>query len=531
MSVYAAAERVASFARRRLDEACLPGLALVLTDRTDTLHQSGHGVSDRGSCAPVSPQTLFEIGSISKGFTAAAVLRQAEERRIDLFAPIQSLLPWFDVPAGGTAITAHHLLTHTAGLPSGNDIGPNSRAGCAAMRERETVTPPGVRYHYSNLGYEVLGYLLEDLLGEEFGVLLDRLVLTPLGMRQSAATITHAVRPRMAVGHVPKFDDRPRPRGNPLVPAPWHETASACGSVAASAEEMALWMRSLLNRGAGLLSTRSFAQMSRAHVRIRDGEDYGYGLRRRQMRDRLILGHSGGMVGFHSDMALDLEAGLGAAVLVNASARCGWIASDITGFALEALRAAACRSEPPPEPLPLDEPATRDAACFEGTYHAVNETLVVEADGAGLQLRRGNGRWRLLRRGDGEFCVDDPRVVHPLKFQRIGGAVVSLTLGPLRASRNLSGPAGTVPTQWRSAEGHYRSFTPWDTNFRVFARGEELVVTAPPCCGGETVLVPEGPGLFRLGEGSPEWLRFDTVIGGMAQRALLSGVPYTRVAR
>lgn len=113
----------------------------------------------------------------------------------------------------------------------------------------------------------------------------------------------------------------------------------------------------------------------------------------------------------------------------------------------------------------------------------------------------------------------------------LGGSVVSLTLGPLRASRNLSGPAGTVPTEWRSAEGHYRSFTPWDTNFRVFARGEELVVTAPPCCGGETVLVPEGPGLFRLGEGSPEWLRFDTVIGGMAQRALLSGVPYTRVAR
>src|SRR4051812_27015214 len=95
-----------------------PGLALAVTDRERTVLVRTYGLANVGSGVPVEPETLFEIGSIGKSFTAVLALQFADEGRLDLAAPVERYLPWFRVPqpSGSGAITVAHLLSHTGGI-------------------------------------------------------------------------------------------------------------------------------------------------------------------------------------------------------------------------------------------------------------------------------------------------------------------------------------------------------------------------------------------------------------------------------
>ncbi len=193
-------ERLDRFVEQRLAQAGTPGLALALTDRDRVLSVRCYGVTDLAAGTPVTPETLFEIGSIGKSFTGVVVQQLREEGLLELDAPVTDYLPWFEVRSAFGPITLGHLLSHTAGIITGADVTSDSRWDAWALRQTEVGAPPGERFHYSNVGYRVIGHLLEEVLGRSYPGIVAGRVLGPLGMKASVPAITNEIRRYLATG-------------------------------------------------------------------------------------------------------------------------------------------------------------------------------------------------------------------------------------------------------------------------------------------------------------------------------------------
>src|SRR5215217_2532623 len=124
----AAFARLDAFAEERRRAFNTPGLALAMTDRSGLLHAAGFGFADIALRTPVTPETVFAIGSMGKAFTAIALLREHEGGRLDLDAPVTRYLPWVRAGSEYDPITIHHLLTHTGGLIASSDATPDARS-------------------------------------------------------------------------------------------------------------------------------------------------------------------------------------------------------------------------------------------------------------------------------------------------------------------------------------------------------------------------------------------------------------------
>ncbi len=528
-----------SFIDREMRAHKTPGLIVALTDRERALHISAHGLADVAAGVPVTPETLFEIGSISKSFTAIALLQLVQAGGVDLQAPVTRYLPWFHVPSQHEPIALHHLLSHTAGLINGSEASAEARFEVWALRETETGSRPGSRFYYSNVGYKVVGLVLEALLGRSYGEIIQERILRPLGMTSTEPTITHKTRPRLAVGYTTLYDDRPPHPSQRLVPATWLETGTADGSIAATAADMALYLRMLMNRGQGsggrVLSEDGFRLMTQRVIEIPEKErelgmgksHYGYGLDISEDRDHTLIGHTGGMVGYQAAILADLTDGLGVVVLSNGPGEFAQIAS----YALLLLRAAHHGEALPPAPPPPETTRCENAGDYAGTFSAGDRSFTLAPAGEGLIMGWCGERIVLEQRGEDRFYVPHPGMDRfLLQFRRADGQVVEAFHGPdWYVSGHYRGPTGFEhPAEWAAYPGHYRSHNPWYSNFRVALRKGELVLIEP--WGYEKALVQRGDGLFQVGDDacSPERLRFDTLLDGRAVRANLSGCDYYR---
>lgn len=534
MTIHQAAfTRLDRFIEQRIRRHHAPGIVLAITDGEKTIHTATYGSANVDRKAAITPFTLFEIGSISKSFAALALLQLQEAGEIDLHQPVQRYLPWFHVPSAHEPITLHHLLSHTAGIISGTDFTTQASYEVWALRETEATAPPGTWFHYSNVGYKVLGLVLERVVGKSYGEIIQERILHPLRMHNTVSVITHDIRSRTAVGYEPLYDDRPPHPTHPLEPATWLETGTADGSIASTAADMAAYVRMLLNRGQGpagsLVSQRSFDRMTQ-HV-VRSDEDhgafYGYGLTIDERDGRTIVGHEGGMVGYYAAMRADLDAGLGAIVLTNGPGE----PDEIARFALAVTRAARGGRDLPPLPPPPDPTHIEEAEAYAGIYRSAGRVFGLAAEGGQLMMSYRDDRIPLERRGRDAFYVphvDFSRFL--LRFGRQGEAVVEVLHGPdWYPHARYAGPQDFVhPPAWTAYTGHYRSHNPWLTNFRVVLRKGELLLIEPQ--GDEEPLQPLEDGHFRVGADprSPERIRFDTPIDGRTARATLSGCPYYR---
>jgi CubicO group peptidase (beta-lactamase class C family) len=377
-----------AYAARVLDTGVASALAVAVTDRQATIGVCTHGAADEGC--------LWQIGSISKSFTAVLALQLAEQGRLDLHAPVTSHLPWFSVRSAFGPITTHHLLTHSAGIIQGAEISTASTYDVIALRDSHTPYAPGEHFWYSNVGYRTVGLVLEAVTGETYPDLLQRRIFDRLGMRDSFPVIVHDLRRRMPQGMVAFNDDRPWRPEHGLAPATWLEAAEADGSICCTIEDLAVWLRAVWNEDERLLSAGSFARMkSKLVIDDQDGGHYGYGL---VVADD-GFGHSGGMVGFHAHLWADVSSGLGSVAAV----------SGIGGPQALCLGALAiARGGQPPDPAPqLAEPMADDGSCpaqwrpFLGHYRAHNVWLT---------------NFRVVGRDDGLVfgfdCYDSER--HPL---------------------------------------------------------------------------------------------------------------------
>ncbi len=255
-----------------------PGLSMALTDRDLVLSENSHGLADLAAARPVVASTLFEIGSISKGFTCALLLQARDEGLLDLDRPVTTYLPWFQVRSRFAPITIRHLMTHTAAIMSDLGSGADAAFDVWSLRDTDATAAPGSWFHYSNVGYKALGMVLQAVYQRPYQDILSERLLRPLGMTEAESAITHQTRRRLAVGYEPFYDDRPSRREDGLVPATWLETATADGSIAATARDMTAWLRLLMCGGIGpdgaqLIETRSVHEMLTPAI---DAEERGH---------------------------------------------------------------------------------------------------------------------------------------------------------------------------------------------------------------------------------------------------------------
>ena len=539
---------LAEYLERWLSGAPAAGLSISVTDRRQTLFTAGVGYADLAARSPALPETTFQIGSIGKSMTALALLQLVQAGRLDINAPISTHLPWLALPSRYGPITLRHLLSHTAGLPAGTDFAPAARYEGYALRNTEAAWEPGSRYHYSNTGYKLLGWLLEDVTGLDYGSATRQRVLEPLGMRSSEPVISHRAWHGMATGYVDLHDDRPRRLNDTLIPANWSEYAVGDGSQVSTAGDMASFARLFLNGGRGdagpIVSPAMYRQMTTPVIempgRWGDQHEYGYGfgmiIHRADGHD--FIGHGGSTVGFRSIMITDQTDGLGVVILCNGAG------GDLYPAARYALRLAAAIRDGNPIP---EAPTFTDATHVESADRYAGQ-FVDQASGAALSVTARDGRLLLHHRdrpaitlehiAGNTFCVPDDRFdPFPLRFrvpQDAGDddAMGEMHHGPVVYIRDGAAPlAATVPhpAEWAAFPGHYRSHAPYLTSFRIILRRGRLYIAWPN--GGEEPLTPRAgdseasPRFYvgPVGEPSAEWIRFDTVVGNRALRVRWAG--------
>ncbi|MGI9069954.1 MAG: serine hydrolase domain-containing protein [Bryobacteraceae bacterium] len=517
-----------------------PGLTLALANTEGKVRTTAFGFSDLEMKVPVSPDLLFEIGSISKSFVALTLLQLREEGKLDLERPILEYLPWLPIEANYGAITVHHLLTHSSGLPDALILflaNPQAR--------HVQAFKPGEHFHYCNAGFTILGYLIEKLDGRPWSEAVRRRIFEPLGMTSSAPIIANENRKRTAKSYVPFYDDLTYVRQGALARAGNLVFDDAAGSVVSTPGDMALYLQMLLRKGQGpgkrLVSEESFALFSKPYIKAKEFSptaSYGYGIAIDQLDGHTILRHTGGMASFMSAMHVDLDAGVAAFASINAGQ--GYRPNPVTQFAVQLMGAQAERKPLPKAHEVPDPMIVRNAGDYAGTYVSPNgREVVVIAEGDRLSMRVGSQSVPLQLAGDDTFLATVQEWQRfPIVFGRAekkGGdtdgeknlSVVELMHGAdWYTNGRYSGPRSFAVTPGlESFVGHYRADSIWLGSTRVVLRKGRLWLD------GVIPLEPLGRALFRIGDDvfNPDTVEFFYVVEGKARLMKLTGADLWRV--
>jgi CubicO group peptidase (beta-lactamase class C family) len=316
-----------------LDRRPSAGLAVVLVRDGSVEWFLGHGVADAESKEPITEDTVFRIGSITKTFTAIAVMQLCEQGLVDLDAPANDYLRAFRLISAKPSFrpTVRHLLTHTAGIgywrrltdllqPS---LGAGDRAGRLGAqplneyyrRGLPVEVEPGTKWAYSNHGFAALGQIVEDVSGQPLEEYLRERIFEPLGMDHTDLVRSGRVRSRLATGYVLGSHGL-KPVADREVPTP------GGGGIYSAAGDVARYVAALQRMYAGqhglLLKPETLASMFRPHFRL-DPRLPGMGLAFElgEETGHKTVGKTGIVSGFHSAMVLAPEDRVGVVILSN----------------------------------------------------------------------------------------------------------------------------------------------------------------------------------------------------------------------
>jgi len=492
-------------------------LGVATADGRRTVMNFGYANADAKT--PITPDTLFQVGSISKLMVAAVLHQLAGESRLRLSDRVSQLLPGVPLPAGNQ-IEVQHLLDHVAGLPSDSPM--------FVPGGLWTAYAPGEHWHYSNTGYEILGKLAEHVGGKPLSQLLRERIFAPLKMSRSRGAIIGTDRPLYAQGYEAADPVAVYARGVPLAPAPWVDVTAGAGCVASTADDMLLLLLSLARAAQGLgglgLSLQQARQFA-SHFVPSDtvGMTYGNGLMHVGERGRSYLHHTGGMLSFSSSFHVDVASGVAAFASATISAFAEYRPRLLTRFAVDALtNVSAGRPLLMPPQL---EPWLNNAASYVGRYSGPAGSFEVRP-GSPLAIV-ANGATATLEPEEAELF----RTAHPsfryysLMFERTGGAVTRACYGPNSYLRE--GIGASLPTSdpaLAKLAGRYVDDNPWFPPSLVVERGGKLWI------GTETPMTRIGDNLWRVGKESwsPERASFADFLDTRPQTFIFSGVRFAR---
>jgi CubicO group peptidase (beta-lactamase class C family) len=360
----------------------------------DELVELATGVLNRATGVPVTPDSVFQIGSITKVWTTTLVMQLVDEGRLDLDAPLVEVLPDLQLgdPDVAKRVTMRHLLTHTSGI-DGDVLTDTGRGDdcleryVAALADVGQSHPLGATFSYCNSGFALAGRVVEVLTGQTWDAALRERVIGPLGLTHTSTLPEEAVLHRVAVGHVaaePGAD--PDPVTSWLLP----RSLGPAGLVNSTAAELtafaALHLRDGLTAdGARLLSAAAAGEMRSRQVDLPAhsiGDSWGLGWIRHDRDGGEVLGHDGGTLGQAAFLRVLPAQGLAIALLTNGGDVLG-LSADLLG---ELLGELAGITPPPPLEPPARTPAV-DPARYVGSYRRSSVAIEVVATDGGLVLR------------------------------------------------------------------------------------------------------------------------------------------------
>ena len=274
------------YVRSEMDAQRIPGLALGIVHGDRIVHVQGFGQADR-SGRQVTPETPFLIGSVTKSFTALAIMQLSEAGRVQLDAPVQRYLPWWRVadPDASTRVTVRHLLYQVSGLSkatgnayatSGDTHDSALEDRVRALRDAELTEPVGTTWQYSNANYWTLGMIVQAVSGQSYETYIQQHIFDPLQMGNSYTSGTEAVQNGLPTGHrywygFPVASELPFDRGG-----------LGSAGLSSSAQDMTRYLGLYLNDGrvgaTALVSPAGAAELQRAGVPTGlDGVSYAMG--------------------------------------------------------------------------------------------------------------------------------------------------------------------------------------------------------------------------------------------------------------
>lgn len=305
---------VDAVAQAGMQQQGIPGMTVALAKKGTILYVQGYGVSDLSTSQMTQPKVIFEIGSITKQFTAALIMKLQEQGQLHVDDSIAIYLPEYNFPS---AITLRMMLTHTSGLANFTDFpqlgdwvkhGVSEATVLTAVSQMPLQFQPGTQYSYSNSNFFALGTIIEKLSGQSYGADLEQYIFQPLGLKNTYYSLPPAG--QSATGYTTN--------GSALVPAiPWDRSAAfAAGALSSNVYDLVTWDNALLN--GRVVSPASFKAMTTSNgFATPDGGSYGFGLALATVAGRPVIWHNGQIGGFTTEDAIFLDSGFAVVVLTN----------------------------------------------------------------------------------------------------------------------------------------------------------------------------------------------------------------------
>ena len=398
---------VRAFIRKQMIERNVPSVAVAVARDGRVIWEDGFGWADRENRIAATPHTIYSLASISKPITATGLMILKERGRVDLDRPVNDYLgeAKIKVRVGNTAdATVRRVANHTSGLPLHYQFFYEDEPYRAPSRDEtirryaNSVTAPGEKYQYSNLGYGILDYVIERVSGKSYAEFMRAEVFQPLGLTRMSVDIGPGLEKQQAVRY-----------GGDGLPIPFYAFDHPGGSaIYASAHDLLRFamfhLKAHLPDQKAILSDQAIDEMQRPTAQ--SGPDTGYGVGWSTTifpGNHPLVAHTGGMGGVATSLRLFPKEKIAIVVLTNSSSPAPHLISDEIVAALipDAVRKPAAQNQPPPEPV--FKPTNELIGVWKGMVHTYKEeipfTLEIKPDGDAHTLL-GNQLRTLLNRTD-----------------------------------------------------------------------------------------------------------------------------------
>jgi CubicO group peptidase (beta-lactamase class C family) len=396
----------AEFAERRLQDCVkgdVPGVAVLVARDGRVVFQGAYGLADVEKRTPVALETKFRIGSVTKQFTAAAILRLADEGKLAITDSLAKYYP--DFPKA-SAITLRHLLTHTSGLHSYTDK-PAFMAGVskpitpaeliASFQNDPPDFAPGSNFRYCNSGYFLLGEIAAKVSGQSFADYLRTAFFEPLEMKDTGILVNATPPPATAHGYAVA-------EGKATLALDWDMSwAGGAGALYSTVGDLLRWNEAL--HGGRVLKPESLRAMTTANPLPSgaNGLNYGFGLTISEVARLPAISHSGGLHGWSSDLMWLPEQRLTVVALANAMpAVPGLEPASITRDLVTRFLAEEIAKLPAPAEDKTVDPKSYAAFVGRYDYQSAIQTVTVENDRLFAQLT-GQERFEIFPKSADEY--------------------------------------------------------------------------------------------------------------------------------
>jgi len=354
--LFAQEDSIDSFIKKNLESLHIPGASLIVAKNGNIIKSGSYGLSNIELGVPASSKTVYEIGSMTKQFTAMSIMMLEEEGKLNLNNPITRYFP--DAPSRWKQITIRHLLTHTSGIQNHvavpgylgvfktnlfNESFPGKNEILKLFYKLPQEFTPGQTWAYDNTGYYLLGLIVEQISKQSYWTFLHNHIFTPLGMKNTRNTDTKELVYNRASGYI--WKDSSYKNQPPL----WPFVGFSAGSLLSTVEDLALWDAALYTEK--LVKKTTLEKMWQPTKNSEGGllpYNCGYGWFIDSYHGHRIVQHSGGTPGFSSVIYRFPEDTLCVVMLTNhADAILDQLALDIAGMYLPALK----------RPMAIDDPS------------------------------------------------------------------------------------------------------------------------------------------------------------------------------